>query len=408
MKKIQGSQLPLPPNNAQEECIRVQKVYDWVIFANVERNKAPIPAECLEAVEAALQNGDALRVDVSCPAGTGTFPLLPKPQPEPVPGQPSCRVVQPIRRITIPSPVTGTPVEVAIVRILFLVPVTISIFNETAPTPTQICPPFVVPVRFSDDVVLCLPQPLNEENILCRITEVNCSATGLIFDGEVEIEVSICKEVQVEAEVKLEVLAKFCQPRGPITLPEQPPFVCPPRVDFPPQCDFFPVQNCDCQGSVHATNENLAVIIGTGAIPTDTGTARIDAEICPNCSLAGSTLTFQFTDTPSAPPYVEAPGDQSFTFTATQFNQPTCLLPAVGNLVLTVTGQGIVTFPNGTQQPTTFSLTLVETPLGLSDTYILTLTDFAGAQLFATVPGGVLVPDSTLIVRDCLRLPYPV
>ena len=58
----------------------------------------------------------------------------------------------------------------------------------------------------------------------------------------------ICFEVQVEAEVKLEVLAKFCFPReNDIEIPTS--GVCPP-FEWPEQCNFFPRDNCDCQAFV--------------------------------------------------------------------------------------------------------------------------------------------------------------
>ena len=46
----------------------------------------------------------------------------------------------------------------------------------------------------------------------------------------------ICQSVQMEAKVKIELTADFCQPRQDL------PFVCPPLA-FPPQCPtIFPNQ----------------------------------------------------------------------------------------------------------------------------------------------------------------------
>jgi hypothetical protein len=329
-------------------------------------------------VEEALERGDALRVECNAPMVPGAFPIPPKPQPEPVPGQPSCRVVGPIKRQCIPSPVTGQPIEVGLVRILFIVPVTVIIINETVGV--ELCR-FTVPVRFSDDVVLCLPKPLNETNVLCRIIDIECNATGLIFDGEVEIEVNICKEVQVEAEVKLEVLAKFCQPRGPFEIPPQ-QFSCPPRVDFPPQCDFFPIPNCDCQGSVHATNPGVTVQLDPTV--TAVGTVCINSDICPNCNPSASSLRLEFKDT--------TPPNNSFVFNATEINAPTCIGTPPTTLI--VTGRG--TRNDG--EILNFSLTL-----NAAGTYSIVLTNLAGVQVFSS--GTLAAP---VIVRDCQRLPYPI
>ncbi|GEN36716.1 hypothetical protein ADA01nite_41760 [Aneurinibacillus danicus] len=69
IRKIQGAQVPVTttiapprPNNLQEECIRVQKVYDWIVSATRYRNKVAIPDTCRPAVDAALAAGNVLRM----------------------------------------------------------------------------------------------------------------------------------------------------------------------------------------------------------------------------------------------------------------------------------------------------------------------------------------------------------
>ncbi|MCM3078135.1 hypothetical protein [Brevibacillus invocatus] len=65
IKPIMGRQVPTPTptapppisNNLAEECIRVQKVYDWVVSANRFRNRYSIPADCRELVDAAVAAG---------------------------------------------------------------------------------------------------------------------------------------------------------------------------------------------------------------------------------------------------------------------------------------------------------------------------------------------------------------
>ncbi|MED4586760.1 hypothetical protein P9578_28805, partial [Brevibacillus choshinensis] len=228
---------PLIPNNVQEECIRVQKVYDWVVTANRDRNKVPLPEDCRPLVDAAIRAGQNITIQCVEPIVPPTFPLIPKPQPTQSLDF-SCTVIG-IRRENII--VNGNIVRVGIVRFLFGATLLIRVFANG----TLLCE-FPATIQFDDEIVLCLPEPLDESNILCRITAVECNPIGnVLLGGMVELEVTICKEIQVEAEVKLEVLAKFCSPRSIIPVPAPTPsFVCPPIV-FPPQCpDFFPRRNC--------------------------------------------------------------------------------------------------------------------------------------------------------------------
>ncbi|WP_054949688.1 BMQ_0737 family morphogenetic spore coat protein [Numidum massiliense] len=396
VKPISGAQQPLPPlppNDVQEECICVPKVYDWVLDVSQATNKFPVPDDCLAAVEEAIANGQAIDVTCTSPAVPPVFPISCASTP-PTPGQPNCRVIR-ITRTTIT--VNGTQVPVAVVRLSFTFTVTVEIFADGV----SICAPFPVNISVPTQVVLCLPEPLDENNIICRITQITCDSTGEIFDGLVELEVTVCAEIQVEAEVKLAVLAKFCQPRPPIPVPT--PAVPCPTIDFPPQCpELFPRPNCECQGEVVATSVGVGVTLnlGAGAV-TEFGDLIINANICPACTLSRSALTLQFNQI-TTPPYTPPPTENnSFTFTATSFNEPA---PCVDNLELTVTGMGLVSFSNGTQQQVAFTLVLVQTPLGLPDTYAITLVNtITGVTLFAS--GSVTVPAGQLVVRHCAQFP---
>ena len=84
----------------------------------------------------------------------------------------------------------------------------------------------------------------------CRIIALNCDTIfietcdpGDLLD--LQIILDVCFEVQVEAEVKLEVSAKFCFPReNDIEIPTRD--ICPPIFEWPGQCDFFPRDHDDC------------------------------------------------------------------------------------------------------------------------------------------------------------------
>lgn len=391
VKPIKGRQVPtptptptaLPPisNNLQEECIRVQKVYDWVVLANNYTNKVPIPDDCRALVDAAIRAGQD--ISIACLETPGF----------------SCNVVS-IRRENII--VNGTTVRVGVVRFIFSATVTVRIFADGSP----LCS-FDTTIQFDDEVVLCLPEPLDEDNIICRITAVECNPIGnVLLGGMVQLEVIICAEIQVEAEVKLEVLAKFCAPRrDTIPVPSPTPFFRCPPISFPPQCpSIFPVRNCDCQATVNTLIPGVTVAIGLPPV-AEIGTVQLIADICPSCDPSSSSFTFNFFDPQSPTPVpldLLIPGDQSFSFSPTTIGSPTCIgvLNGVVGLGLVVSGTGIRTATStGATDALDYSLTLFETGLGLPDIIILTLTGIAGTIFSATI---TVVPDTQLLVQDCL------
>jgi len=407
-KLIQGFQIPTPtptptaplpvPNDLQEECIRVQKVYDWVVSANRYQNKIQIPSDCLEQVNQAIQAGQNITVQCVEPVVPPTFPLIPKPQPTQGP-EFYCRIVS-IRRENML--IGGNVVRVGIVRFLFSATVLIRIFANG----TLLCE-FPVTVQFDEEIVLCLPEPLDENNILCRITAIECTPLEPILGGQILLDVAICKEIQVEAEVKLEVLAKFCQPRPndiPVPTPAPSAFQCPPIV-FPAQCpEIFPRQNCDCQATANVILSNSTVLFDG---VDEVGTEQLIADICPSCNPGGSIFSYTFVDTisptPTPTPTDEVPGDFSFVFTPTQISSPSCAAINGGGLQAVVTGTGVRTFTaTNTQDTLSFELTLRELP-GTTDEYRLILRNSLGTIVFDT--GFKAVPDANLVVQDCVTFP---
>lgn len=387
-KPIKGSQVlpPLNPNNLMEECIRVQKVYDWVVDTNRDTNKVPLPGDpndpdsCAGRVLAALNAGDDIRIECIAPDVPGPFPIIPKPQPNQVPSA-SCEVVE---------VENGEPGEAGRVRIIWTVILVVQVFNDT--TSDLLCE-FEVPVQFDDDYAVCIPAPLDESNVLCRITRVICKPTNRVLLGNmIELSVTVCKEIQVEAEVKLEVLAKFCQPRpNDIPIPTPPEEEC-PTFEFPPQCpDIFPRQNCDCQAAAESLVQNQTINFN-GA--TEVGDVSLIAQICNNCTLSQSSWLFTFTDTNG---YLY--NDQSFTATPLTFNVACDDSGAPDSLTMTVTGIATMTFTStGQTQNVNYTLTLNEMP-GLNDQYQLILSDSLGNTIFNS--NTVVVPDGDLLVRDC-------
>ncbi|MEW9672491.1 hypothetical protein [Ammoniphilus sp. 3BR4] len=252
IKPIQGAQiLPTPtPEALQPECIRVQKVYDWVYLTNRYQNKIQLSEACRPIIEERLALGHRLTARCSTNPDNflPVFPLLPKPQPTPTPIVcPGARCdfdvdAATVVRCTAPD---GSIVTLNAIPFLFTVCVRVDLIDENAGNEV-ICSENVF-VQFDEEVALCWQRGLN---IQCRILDVLCNASfrqmgaGAFMEPGIFLTVNVCKEIQVEAEVKLEVLARFCQPRGPVECDVTPiEDVCPvlPSNLFPAQCPaIFP------------------------------------------------------------------------------------------------------------------------------------------------------------------------
>ncbi|MGG4199153.1 hypothetical protein [Peribacillus frigoritolerans] len=360
------------PNPIGPECIRVTKVYDWVVLTNRDRNKVQIPEECFAAIEDARHDGNTITATCSEVVGTR-----------------SCDFIG-----AIPANIPTVP-GAQIVSLAFHVHIRVQFFCNGDPIPG--CN-FVVPVSFMDEVILCFPEGTE---INCNIFDVQCTVVlNQMLGDMVVLDVTMCKDVQVEAEVKLEVEAKFCGPRPVIPI-EEDGFICPtPR--FPQQCPtFFPTLNCDCQGSADFTGEATISVVEGGIGGLTTGQLDLTALVCDQCTLSGSRIQVTFLDTLGPTPIgtPDADIDQSFTFTATDFNQPVCDLAAG---TLTVTGTGTITPAGGLPENASFSLALTDSdPLG--DTATLTITGSSTVVMIILTEGAN--PGLEVEVEDCDRFP---
>lgn len=369
------------PNNLQAECVLVPKVYDWVVLASSYHSKIEIPMDCRLLVDAAVLAGQQV-----------TFTCLDQPIPAP-----SCQIIG-MRRESIM--VGGAFVRVGVVRFLFSAALPIGVFANGIP----LCQ-FSPAVQFEQEVVLCLPEPLGEANVLCRTLAVECQSSGnVLLGGMLPVDVQLCAEIQVEQEVRLELLAKFCSPRpNNHPVPSPTPGLLYPMVLFPPQCPaIYPLPSCDCQATANALIPNVSVTIGISQVLA-IGTVQIIADICPACEPGSSTFTFNYFDN-IVPDLL--PGDQSFHFSPTSISSPACMTALPGIAImrgLTVTGSGVRTFVStGVQETLNYSLTIGETALGVPDAIMFTLSAPSGAVLFsATV---FVVPNEQLLAEDCLRI----
>ncbi|MGD6967679.1 hypothetical protein ACQCVP_14720 [Rossellomorea vietnamensis] len=368
MKKrqpIRGSQTPTPtpsaipldPNDLAPECIRVDKVYDWVFYANRYTNKNFIPCEeAREAVSAALAAGQ--RIEVQCNAGDAA--------------DVACNA-------TIQQ--NGNPGRVLIV---WTVPVEVTILIDG-----EVVTTFTVRTQFTDEIMLCVPTGITNANINCRATQVICQTGGVLmgpdpFGPMIPLTVVICKDVQVEFPVKLEVLAKFCFPRpNNIPVPADKIKCDLNLLEFPRQCPgLFPVANCECQATALARNEETTAVFGAGTEALDvTGLSSLRAEICQECSLGDSTFKYSFTDTDAGPtPTPTATGlqgDLSFTFNPSSIDNVTC-----GTDSLTATGVGVRYF-DGLPEQLTYELQIFTGLLGpIEEGFRLILRNAANTIVF--------------------------
>ncbi len=362
IKSIQGQQVA--PNPIGPECIRVTKVYDWVVLTNRDRNKVPIPDECFAQIEACRDDGNIVTA--------------------------TCMEVLDTRRCdfvgAVPANIPDVP-GAQIVTLAFHVHIRIQFFCNGVALPG--CN-FVVPVSFVDDVVLCFPEGTE---INCNIFDVQCNVLlNQMLGNMVVIDVVMCKDVQVEAEVKLEVEAKFCGPRDIIPIPEL-EANCPP-LRFPQQCPaFFPTLNCECQGAAEFTGTATIAYTEGGIAATPTGELDLTALVCDQCTLSSSSIQVSFVDTLGPTP-IGTPDDdldQSFIFTATDFRQPTC----TNGTALTVTGTGTFTPSGGVTENATFTLALTDITATLTITTPTTTVVIALTE--ATNPG------FSVDVEDCDR-----
>ncbi|MCY8939141.1 hypothetical protein [Peribacillus frigoritolerans] len=368
------------PNPIGPECIRVTKVYDWVVLTNRDRNKVQIPEECFAAIEDARHEGNTITATCSEVAGTRSCDFI-GATPANIPSVPGAQIVS----------------------LAFHVHIRVIFFCNGAPLPG--CN-FVVPVSFMDEVILCFPEGTE---INCNIFDVQCTVVlNQMLGDMVVLDVTMCKDVQVEAEVKLEVEAKFCGPRPVIPIEEE-GFVCPtPR--FPQQCPtFFPTLNCDCQGAADFSGEATITVTEGALIPpiggTTTGQLDLTALVCDQCTLSGSRIQVTFIDTLGPTPIgtPDADLDQSFTFTANDFNQPSCATNAAGVVTgLTATGTGVITPAGGAPENATFQLILTDGDPG-ADIAFLTIngsTTDVTISLTSAINLGLVVE-----VGDCDRFP---
>ncbi|HET7626766.1 MAG TPA: hypothetical protein VFK44_00075 [Bacillales bacterium] len=365
-------------NSLNEECIRVPKVYDWVTDTLTVSKNIRFNDEQMRRIEEAMADPSRrpLRIVTETPYIPPLFSLCRKHHDN---NEVLCEQVGEKRDVTVP--LSGQYVDAQLVDLLFTADVRTLVVDRHGCEVADIS----ANVSIFDSFVLCYP---DGTELMCNITRIVTrvpSGTVLLnapCPSSFTLEVTFCVDIQVEAEVKLEVLAKFCSPReNNLTAPET--IEQCPTVEFPKQCpDIFPRPNCDCSAQGQASGN-------TGTEATERGEAGIDVDICPNCSLNNSSLAFTFHDTDTED------GQNNFDFQATSFDQDTlkCSKDRHGTK-LTISGTG----ETNRGKSLDFNLALVDNGRQ-SKFQIELINDRNGETVFDSGP--VQVTEGSLEVDDC-------
>lgn len=369
-------------NSLQEECIRVPKVYDWVTDQLTVSKTVRFDRHQLEAIEEAMSDPNRRPLRIICKTPK-TPPLFPLNQSDPRLIEERgffCEQVGEKQNVTVP--VAGEFTEAQLVDLLFNAEVKIKVIDRHGDVVTET----KVDVAAMESFVLCFP---DGTDLLCRVSKIFCriSTGSLLLNNpcpeSFKVEVTFCVDVQVEAEVKLEVLAKFCSPRENNIVAPEIINQCPP-IEFPAQCpSIFPQKNCDCEAMGEASGP-------TAKHATEQGEAGINLHICPNCSLTDSEFEFTFDDRETSD------GLKNINFTATSFDPETLeCQPCEDGLKLIISGEGVTS--DGRQLD--FNLAVLDSPNG-DKFHVQLINERNGKIVFDT--GVVDVMEGELTVEDCV------
>ncbi|MFC0189085.1 hypothetical protein ACFFJY_12355 [Fictibacillus aquaticus] len=374
--------IPKAANSLQDECIRVQKVYDWVTDSLTVRKSVAFSSEQIKKIEKAMDDPcrRPLRIVTKVPKTPPVFPLS-ESESENHSSHFLCEQVGEKRNVTVS--LNGGFAEAQLVDLLFTTDVKVQVVDRNGDVVTEL----LVNASVFESFVLCYP---DGTDLYCRITKIIARIpTGTVLLNSpapltFEVEITFCVDIQVEAEVKLEVLAKFCSPReNDLVAPEDVASMCDP-ITFPPQCpDIYPRAGCDCSAKGEASGL-------TGENSTESGRLAILVDVCPNCSINNSSFRLSFNDTDTSD------GQSDFDFTAVSFDQDTlCCDKYNGGLRLTISGTGRV---STTGELYDFNLAVVQTNEG--NQFQVQLINAEGVTVFES---GIVTADAGEIeLQDCV------
>ncbi len=344
--KHKRGQLVEDCNNLQEECIRVQKVYDWVTDALTVEQHIHFTPEQLKKIENAMDDPSRrpLRIICKTPKTGHLFGL--NRHDHHSHSDIYCEQVGEKQDVTVS--VNGSFTDAQLVDLLFTADVRVSVVDRHGTEVTNLnCN-----ASAFEPFVLCAP---DGTELYCKVTKVFCkipSGTVLLntpCPRSFNLQVTFCVDIQVEAEVKLEVLAKFCSPReNDIEVPEIGE-QC-PEIKFPEQCpDIFPRQSAECSGFADVSGY-------TSHEATEQGKLGIYADIAPNFNLGKSQFLMNFHDKDTSD------GLDHLSFKAVQFDRQSlvCEPCEKDGMLLKVSGVG----QTKSGKLLDFNLALVDRPSG--------------------------------------------
>lgn len=287
-------------------CIAVPKVYDWIIHSNHENKKAGIPEDCYKKIKPYLNK--CKKVTVSCTE---------------IPKKRCCEILD------VKPASTGDP-QAKLITLSQQFFFYVTFYQDSKPIP-DCC--FTVPISFINHIILCYPEGTD---IHCEVTDLTCHAVvNAALEDTVMLDVFICQEITVEAEVKLEVDATFCSPRKEIPMED---VFCKPSSIPEPCPGIYPPDQEDCKGCVSLYRRKRKVYVKDEPVY---GELTVDYE--------NQHLEVDFYSTSCR--Y----GKQSFSFSATTCHTPDCHDDCEK---LTVSGKGHLHIGKHHKETAWFKLTL--------------------------------------------------
>ncbi|MEN2768092.1 hypothetical protein [Ornithinibacillus xuwenensis] len=222
-----------PLQGAQELlCMNAEKVYDWVILQE-DLNQTILPAAI-----------GTLPFDPCGPTISGLTArcyLVDPTTGNPLPPNAEIPVTEVGEREDRQFVVNGALVTLQRVSFIKTLNVVIEFSGFNATTPFVITSDEIV-VEIPESVYLCAPEGTR---LIVRVSDVDCNVSVNCVAGaleSVDLFLNVCQSVQSVADVTLELVADFCQPRD--ILVEQ----C-PTPSIPPQCPaVFPGNMDDDNG----------------------------------------------------------------------------------------------------------------------------------------------------------------
>ncbi|ANX12089.1 hypothetical protein ABE41_008725 [Fictibacillus arsenicus] len=366
-------------NHLQDECIRVQKVYDWVTARLDVRKTVSLTDEQLTAIEAALD--DPSRRPLRFLA------KVPKTSPSTENAEAAelylCEQVGDKRDVTALLN-GGQHTEAQLVELLFTTEIKVQVVDREGTVVTEI----MANASVFEPFVLCYPDGTELYAQISKIIARIPSGTVLLNSpapASFALDISFCVDIQVEAEVRLEVLAKFCAPReNDLAAAEGEGELCPVQ-SYPQRCpDIYPRPGCMCRASGDASGLTVNGVEGA----TESGRATVSINICPNYHIANSSFKLNFIETGST----EKP--REFNFTATEFTQDSlCCIEHNGAPKIIISGKGTV---DTTGEQLDFNLAIVQN--GESNLFEVELIN---SETFST--GIVSVDQGSIVVDNCMQ-----